>query len=77
MRTDSNPEADMRSRKALARAQKIVTGAAWLLSYVLMDTTFEFHFWRFLNITFAFPGMRTELMIRLRGACFPTSNLMS
>ena len=35
------------------------------------------HFWRFLNITFAVPGMRIALMTRVRGACFPSSNFMS
>ena len=39
------------------------------------DTTF--HFWRFLNITFAFSGTRIKPMVRIRGALFPSSSLKS
>jgi hypothetical protein len=43
---------------------------------IYQDST-AFHFWRFLNITFAFPGMGRVFKIKVRGACFPSSNLMS
>ena len=36
-----------------------------------------FHFWRFLNIMFAFSGTRIGPMLRMRGARFPSSTLKS